>query len=104
MLLLPHVLVRILELGERERLGVDDGTDVVLLDGAVHVLELGARTDEETADGADVVEAVEEGGLVFAETADEADDACVVGEVSGEFFFNFLVVVFFFGMMELLID
>lgn len=54
-LLIPHVLVRLLRLVEREDLFIDDGFDVVGFNGAVHFFELQAAADEDAADGADVV-------------------------------------------------
>jgi hypothetical protein len=73
-LLVPHVLVGLLEAGEVKDLVIDDGVDVVGLNGSAHVLHLQARADEDTADGADVHEGVEVGRLVLAHAADEADD------------------------------
>lgn len=51
----PHVLVSLLGLVESEDLLVDDGLDVVGLDGTVHLLKLESVADENSADGADVV-------------------------------------------------
>lgn len=97
-LLVPHVLVGVLDLVEGEDLLVDDGLDVVGLDGAVHLLELQPVADEDAADGArlwcqsnvtvccrllqregrnlpNVVQAVQESRLVLTlDAADEADD------------------------------
>ena len=45
-LLVRHALACLLELGQLEDLFVDDGVDVVLLDGGVHGFELEARAYE----------------------------------------------------------
>lgn len=55
MLRVPHVLVGLLGLVESEDLLVDNGLDVVGLDGTVHLFELQSVANEDTADGADVV-------------------------------------------------
>jgi hypothetical protein len=54
-LLVPHVLISVLCLVEGEDLVVDDGLDVVCLDGAVHLFELQPAADEDATNGADVV-------------------------------------------------
>jgi hypothetical protein len=54
-LLVPHVLVSVLCLVEREDLFIDDRLNVVCLDSAVHLFELQSAADEDAADGADVV-------------------------------------------------
>ena len=55
MFLIPHVLIGVLGLVEGEDFFVDDGLDVVGLDGAVHLFELQPAADEDAADGTDVV-------------------------------------------------
>jgi len=62
--LAPLVLIRLLGLLEREGL-VNDGLDIVGLDRGDHVLELSPATDEDTSDGANVHESVDESGLVL---------------------------------------
>lgn len=64
-LLVKHVLVGVLEFRQGEDLVIDNGVDVVCLNGGVHVLKLLARADQQATDGAKVVEAVEERGLVL---------------------------------------
>jgi hypothetical protein len=50
----------LLGLLEGKDLFVNDGLDLVGLNGTVHLLELGTATDEDTADSADVDEGIEE--------------------------------------------
>lgn len=74
MLLIPHVLVRILEMVQVKHLLVDDGMNVIGLHGAVHLLVLQPRTHKHTPDSADVIQALEERGLVLGEASNKADD------------------------------
>lgn len=73
-LLVPHVLIRIFELLQTKNLLIDNGVDVVLLDGAVHVFELQPRADKEASYSAHVVQGLDERGLLLIEATDEADD------------------------------
>lgn len=76
MLLVPHVLVGLLGLIQREDLLVHDGLDVVRLDRAVHLLELHPVAHQHAAHRADVVQALQERRLLLALRATkEADDA-----------------------------
>lgn len=74
MLLIPHVLIRILRLVNREHLLVDHRLDVIRLNGAVHILELQARPDKDATNGADIGEAVEIARLIALRATQEADD------------------------------
>lgn len=72
--LVPLVLVRLLGLLERERL-VNDRLDVVGLDSKTHILELRTRADEDTPDGANVHERINQNRrLVLLEATNEAND------------------------------
>ena len=75
MLLVPHVLVGLLGLLEGEDLLVDNGVNVVGLNGAVHVLKLVAAADQEAADGGDAAQDLQEAGLLVAGAGEEANDA-----------------------------
>jgi hypothetical protein len=51
-LLVEHVLVRVFEVSQIKDLVIDDGMNVVLLDGGIHGFELETRADEDAADSA----------------------------------------------------
>jgi len=83
MLLVPHVLVCVLQLREFEDFLIDNGVNVVGLNGAIHIFELEAGADKQTAYSAEVIEAVEERRLIFRKATDKANYACV-NAVSGK--------------------
>lgn len=75
MLLVPHVLVSLLGLVQSKDLLVNNRLDVVRLNGTVHLLELLPASYQHAADGADVVEALEESRLLLAlSTTEETDN------------------------------
>lgn len=75
MLLIPHVLIGLLGLCEREDFLVDNWLDVVGLDGTVHFLELRSATNINTTDDADVDQCIKVGGLLLSlASTDEAND------------------------------
>lgn len=74
MLLVPHVLVSLLELLQREDLLIDNRVNIIRLDSPCHILHLQPAANQDTADCADVVQSLEESRLVLLHAADEADD------------------------------
>jgi len=74
-LLVPHILVGLLSLIESEDLLINNGLNVVRLNGTVHLLKLLPASHQHTAYGADVVEALEESRLLLAlGTTEETND------------------------------
>lgn len=75
MLLIPHVLIRLLSLLQREDLLIHNRLDVISHNSAVHILHLLPAANVHTPDDADVDQAVQEGRVVLRlSAADEADD------------------------------
>lgn len=83
MLLVPLELVSLLELVKSEDVLVNDGLDVVGLDGGVHLLELLSAANVKTADCADVDESVEKSGLLLVGATDETNDGNDTLEADG---------------------
>jgi hypothetical protein len=75
-LLIPLILVRLLDLVQRKDLGVDDGLDVVRLNGPVHLLKLLSTPNVNTPHRADRSKGFQHGRLFFSlDPAEETDDA-----------------------------
>lgn len=84
MLLIPLVLISVLQLLEREDLRIHHRVDIISFDRGVHSLELLPRSHQQTANGADVGQRIEHGGLRFGlETTHETDDADHTLELDG---------------------
>lgn len=83
MLLVPLELVSLLELIKSEDVLVNDGLDVVGLDGGVHLLKLLSAANVKTADCADVDESVEKSGLLLVGATDETNDGNDTLEADG---------------------
>lgn len=83
MLLVPLELVSLLELVKSEDVLVNDGLDVVGLDGGVHLLKLLSAANVKTADCADVDESVEKSGLLLVGATDETNDGNDTLEADG---------------------
>lgn len=78
MLPIPHVLVSVLGLVEPEDPRVYHRLDLIRVDGAIHLLELHSRAHQDPAHDADMVQALQEAGLVpwcATQEPDDGDDA-----------------------------
>lgn len=85
MLLIPHILIRLLELCKLENLLIHNRLDLVDLNGTVHVLKLLSAANQEAAYSADVHEGIQESWLVgWCAATNEANngDYCIIVRTS----------------------
>ncbi len=74
MLPIPHVLISLLNLLEPEHFLINHWLDSIRIDRSIHRLKLQSASHKHTPDRADVIQALQETGLILCHSTEEADD------------------------------